>query len=93
MSHTYKVPNSDLVIHVNSDWSGNAEIVNTTKPREYFTIDAVALLSGDFERPVNCQLTERELRMATSYAMWTCCMNATINAVESIEVPTRRRRH
>jgi hypothetical protein len=95
MSHIYNVPNSDLVINVNSDWSGDADVVAPhgahSTDRRVFTLDASALLSGDFESPSSCPLTERELRMATASAMLTYCRNAAINAIEDIEMPDPKR--
>lgn len=80
------------------DWSGDVEIVAANNvsmaeiraildtPRKT-RISAVALLTGDYEVPVDCQLTARELRRATALAMYAYVTTEAVDKINGITVP------
>jgi hypothetical protein len=85
-------------IHHSPDWAGDAEIVAASNvcmneirtildtPRKT-QISGVSILTGDYVRPVDCQLTERELRRATALAMYIHVTTKAVSKIKSITVP------
>lgn len=98
--HTHSTRDERITIHHNSDWSGEVFVdaydpssmddrrrrQNTIRPRT-ITLQGSAVLSGDYERPSDCPLTERELRRATALAMWLRTYQESIAAVEQVRKP------
>lgn len=96
--HTLMTNDGKIRIHHNPDWSGDVEIVAATSVRmdEIRTIldtprktkiSGVSLLTGDYEPPVGCQLTERELRRATAVAMYVYVTTEAVDKIKGITVP------
>lgn len=55
---------ADVVVWVHRDLRGEAIVV--AGDAHTFALPLVDLVSGDFEMPLDCPLTARELRIATS---------------------------
>jgi hypothetical protein len=82
-----KTKDGNIVLNHNADWSGEVRVVVIRDlPDRYVDcqIEGPALISGDFERPVNCPLTDRELRRATALAMCSYLTSQMSNKLEGL---------
>lgn len=98
--HTHSTRDNRITIHHNSDWSGEVFIdaydqddvserarrIGRIEPRTA-KLPGSAILSGDYERPADCPVTERELRRATALAMYLRVTGKAIAALEQINAP------
>lgn len=71
-----------VTVHVHGDFSGDAIIVALgidEAPTRYAEVPTALLMRGDFDLAATCQLTDREVRIATSITLdgyLTACADA-----------------
>lgn len=95
MSHSTSTSDKEIVLVHNGDWSGDVTVVaHRHGPQAQFVprsaetiIPADQLISGDFERPRGCQLTERELRRAVALAMHCYVISHIAKTLEQCPAP------
>jgi hypothetical protein len=88
---THRTEDGEITIHHNGDWSGEVEIsVAAPNTDEYrrVTIPGTRVLCGDYDPPVDCPVTERELRRATALAVY---VRATHPRPGAVRLPGVRR--
>lgn len=85
--HSASTKNKAITVNYNSDWSGDVRITALNKTtgafREHW-LTGKRLLSGDFDRPKGCPLTERELRRAVALANWIRMTSHMVSAAENL---------
>lgn len=82
---THSTKDGAITIHHNSTWTGDAVIVGQHGERREFGVEAAKLLTGDYDPPPDCKVTERELRRATALAMYLYVTQQSVAAVENID--------